>query len=102
MLCLGNFKVQENALYRDLARVGQAVSETGPLIFEWPGSRYFALTRSGAPGGRALPNPRGEIYGSGITTFDASGGVGRRSGVGRGLGEGVGLGVGVASGRAKA
>jgi hypothetical protein len=68
--------MRENAVYRYLARFGQAVSETGPLIFEWPGYRYFALTRSGAPGGRALPNPRGGIDDSGITTLGASGGVG--------------------------
>ena len=94
--------MRENAVYRYLARFGQAVSETGPLIFEWPGYRYFALTRSGTPGGRALPNPRGEIDDSGITTLGASGGVGRRSGVGRWLSKGVGLGVGVASDAAKA
>jgi hypothetical protein len=86
--------MRENAVYRYLARFGQAVSETVRSFLNGPA---IDISHSPAPG-----NPRGGIYDSGITTLGASGGVGRRSGVGRGLGEGVGLGVGVASDTAKA
>jgi hypothetical protein len=85
--------MQENAVYRYLTRFGQAFLRQARSFLN---SRGIDISDSRASA--RLPNPRGEIYDSRLTTLGACGGVGRRSGVGRGLGEGVGLGVGVGSG----
>ena len=51
--------MRENAVYRYLARFGQAVSETGPLIFEWPGLSIFRT------------HPLREILGAGFTILES-------------------------------